>query len=215
MPVAGPEAVAAYALYFVRPAAEVTRDLERYCAELERWQTVQNLVSRETLPELWSRHIADSLQVLRHLRPDNRRFVDLGSGGGLPAIPLAIALKGGPARFRLVEPNGRKVAFLRSVVRVLELDAEVVSRRAANDSRETVADVVTARALAPLAALLPLAAPFFGPETRGLFHKGREYGEELLESRAHWRYDVVVLPSDTSADGVVLEVQNLRAEPVA
>jgi 16S rRNA (guanine527-N7)-methyltransferase len=211
----GPEVARRYASWFVRREDEVLRDLAFFCGELARWQRVQNLVSRETLPEIWVRHIADSLQLLRWVRPEDRAFVDIGSGGGFPAVPLAIALKGGAARFRLIEPNQRKVAFLRSIARALDLPIDVLAQRADGDSRETIADVVTSRALAPLPQLLPIVAPFFGPSTRGLFHKGREYGEEMLVSRTGWRYDVAVRPSDTSADGVVLEMQNLRAEPVA
>lgn len=211
-------ATAPYARFFHRSADAVLADLEVYCAELARWQRVQNLVSRETLPAVWTRHIADSLQLLQHLRPTDRLFVDLGSGGGLPAIPLAIALKGSGAAFRLFEPNSRKVSFLRSVARTLALSAEVLAARADEiDSRETLppADVITCRALAPLPALLSLAAPFFGPQTHALLHKGREFREEMVESRRQWRYEVVVLASDTSAAGVVLDITTLRAEPAA
>jgi len=211
-------AVAPYTQFFRRESAAVLAELEVYRNELTRWQRVQNLVSRETLADIWVRHIADSLQLLRYLRPADQRLVDLGSGGGLPAIPLAIALKGSGASFRLVEPNGRKVSFLRNIARTLALPVEVLAARADEiDSRETLpsADVITSRALASLPDLLGLSMPFFGPNTRALFHKGREFREEMMESHRRWRYDVVVLPSDTSADGVVLEIQNLHAEPAA
>src|SRR6185312_2011558 len=109
----------------------------------------------ETLTELWSRHIADSLQVLKLLSGDDRAFLDLGSGGGFPAIPLAIALRGTGKTFLLVEPNARKASFLRTVARELDLAVTVEARRSEEiDSRETISpDVITSRALASLVTL--------------------------------------------------------------
>lgn len=203
--------VAPYRALFPRPAEQVAADLESFCALLEKWQRVQNLVSRETLRDVWKRHIADSLQVLALLRPSDSAFLDLGSGGGFPAIPLAIALKGRACRFVLVEPNGRKASFLRAVARELGLAVTVEARRSDQiDPRETGPfDVITSRALAPLTALCGLMAPFFGPNTRAILHKGREYVEELAESSAVWHHDVVRTESVTDAGGVLLELTNL------
>ncbi len=161
---------------------------------------------------MWRRHVADSLQVLKLVKQADHAFLDLGSGGGFPALPLAIASKGGPRNFVLVEPNARKVSFLRTVARELGLNVAVEGKRSSElDSRETgQIDVITSRALAPLPLLLEMAAPFFGPGTRAIFHKGREHVDELAESRALWHYDVVVTRSDTDATGVLLEIGNLR-----
>ena len=205
-------AVAPYLQWLRRDGEDTAADLESFCALLAKWQRVKNLVSRETLDELWTRHVADSLQVLKLLGPNDRNFLDLGSGGGFPAIPIAIALKGSDASFTLVEPNARKASFLRTVARELDLAVSVEAKRSDEiDSRETISpDVITSRALASLPALCGMAEPFFGPETRAIFHKGREYGEELTESRAVWHHDVVIVPSDTSETGVLLELRNLR-----
>ncbi|MDB5586851.1 MAG: rsmG [Devosia sp.] len=205
------QAISAYAEYLSRPVYEVAADLESYARLLRKWQKVQNLVSRETLDAVWTRHFADSLQVLKLLRPTDRLIVDMGSGGGFPALPLAIALKGVLVKFVLVEPNGRKVSFLRTVARELGLAVTVESRRSNElDSRETGAvDVITARALASLNELCAMARPLFGPQTRAIFHKGREHLEELAESRLVWDHDVVILPSDTDPNGVLLELSNL------
>ena len=172
---------------------------------------MQNLVSRETLNEVWTRHIADSLQVLRFLGHDDNVILDLGSGGGLPALPLAIASKGSTRQFILVEPNGRKSSFLRTVARELGLAVNVHDRRSDQiDSRETPqVNVITSRALASLPQLCEMVAPFFGPETRAIFHKGRAQVEELAESSAVWHHDVVVHPSDTDPKGVLLELSHL------
>jgi len=205
------QAIAPYAALLSRPMAEAVADLESYAQLLQKWQKVQNLVSRETLDSLWTRHFADSLQVLRQLRPSDRLIVDFGSGGGFPALPLAIALAGTPIRFLLVEPNGRKVSFLRTVARELGLAVSVESKRSDEiDSRETgPVDVITARAVAPLTTLCTMAAPLFGPQTRAIFHKGREHLQELTDSRLVWEHDVLILPSDTDANGVLLELTNL------
>ncbi|UXN74409.1 class I SAM-dependent methyltransferase [Devosia sp. A8/3-2] len=113
-----------YAPHFARAGDAVIADLESYAQLLRKWQAVQNLVSRETLNQIWTRHFADSLQILPLLREGDHNFMDLGSGGGFPALPLAVALKGGPQRFVLVEPNGRKASFLRTVAQELGLGGD-------------------------------------------------------------------------------------------
>lgn len=204
-------AIAPYAAHFGRPLDAVGRDLESYAALLKKWQAVQNLVSRETLGAIWERHFADSLQVLSLLTPRDQEFLDLGSGGGFPALPLAIASKGLDRHFVLVEPTARKVSFLRTVARELDLNVTVIGRRSDEiDSRETPEpDVVTSRALAALPLLCDWMAPFFAAKTRAILHKGREHVDELTESGAHWHYDVVVNKSDTDPGGVILTITNL------
>lgn len=210
-------AVERYSPHFERSLPKVIADLESYANLLGKWQTVQNLVSRETLSSLWTRHFADSLQVLPLLTERDQLFVDLGSGGGFPALPLAIATKGSGRRFVLVEPNARKVSFLRTVSREIGLDVVVIGQRSDEiDSRETgVPDVITSRALAELPQLCAWMDPFFGPDTRAILHKGREHVEELIQADAHWLQDVLIHPSDTDASGVILTIRNLRRKSVS
>jgi 16S rRNA (guanine527-N7)-methyltransferase len=209
--------IAPYAAHFTRPAEQVAADLESYAQLLRKWQAVQNLVSRETLDEVWSRHFVDSLQVLKLLNPSDHAFLDLGSGGGFPALPLAIALKSANHHFTLIEPNGRKVSFLRTVARELKLQVTVEGRRSDQvDSRETpTPDVITSRALASLITLCGWMDPFFAPQSRAILHKGREHVEELAESTAHWHHDVVITKSDTDPSGVLLSLTNLREKSVS
>lgn len=203
-----------YTAQFGRPAEAVLADLESFCALLLKWNAVQNLVSRETEPDVWHRHILDSLQVLPLVRPGDRWVLDLGSGGGLPAIPLAIALKGTGRRVTLVEPVGKKAAFLRTAIRELKLEAEVRNVRIEQiDSRETgPADLVTSRALASLSQLCAWMAPFFGPQTHAVLHKGREHPVELRESGLAWNVDVILTESVTGDGGVLLELTDLSAK---
>lgn len=206
--------LAPYEQYFSRPLDEVYADLETYAQLLRKWQPVQNLVSRETLDHLWTRHFVDSLQVLRLLKPTDREFLDFGSGGGFPALPLAIALKGDKHHFTLVEPISRKVSFLRTVAREVKLNANSLLTRSDQMLPESVpkADVITSRALASLPQLCHWMVPFFGPETRAILHKGREHVEELAETVPSWDFNVLLTKSDTDPLGVLLTLTGLRAK---
>jgi len=205
------ELLSPYVDFLGRDMAAVLDELEHFEDLLHKWQKVQNLVSRETLGAFWSRHVADSLQLLPHIAAGASHILDLGSGGGFPALPLAIALKPGPVSFRLVDSVGRKGSFLRTVARELDLSVKVdVTRIESLDSRETAStDLVTSRAFAPLDRLLPHAARL-APDARLLLHKGREYGAELAKARAEWDFDVVVIDSKTDPDGVLLDIGRLR-----
>jgi 16S rRNA (guanine527-N7)-methyltransferase len=203
---AGLTAIAPYAAFISRPVADVAADLESFATLLIKWNRTHNLVSRETLGELWPRHMADSLQLLPLIQPEDSVFLDLGSGGGFPAVPLAIALRRDHV---LVEPAGKKASFLKTASRELGLDLRVENHRAEDIAAPPRVDVITSRALARLTNLLELTARFWGPATRALLHKGRDYSEELAESRAVWHYDVVVTQSRTDPSGVVLTISNL------
>ena len=206
--------VSRYAQWFGRPAGMVQRDLESFAALLLKWNAVQNLVSRETEKSVWNRHILDSLQLLPligHRQGAALSVLDVGSGGGLPAIPLAIALKGSGAEFTLVEPIGKKVSFLRTAIRELGVPATVHGGRIEDiDSRETLPDLITSRALADLSSLFGLIHPFFGPETAAILHKGKDHAVELAESRLAWDFDVLLTNSATDERGVLLRITNLR-----
>lgn len=209
------EAVAAigpFEKHLTRPVDAVTADLESFVLLLRKWQRIQNLVSRETLDEVWSRHIADSLQLLPLLRRSDRNIIDLGSGGGLPAIPVAIALKSSCITIHCIESNARKVSFLRTVARDLDLDVEVHAERAEHIDVAAVgqADIVMSRAMAPLSTLLALSFPLLRPGGRALLHKGKDFERELRESAVDFAFEVVVNTSLTDRSGVILQIENLK-----
>jgi 16S rRNA (guanine527-N7)-methyltransferase len=190
-------------------------ELERFAALLRKWNAVQNLVSRETIDQLWPRHIDDSLQLMRFVRANDRHVIDLGSGGGFPAIPMAIASRETERRFTLIEPIAKKAAFLRTVARDLQLPVTVLAQRAEDvDSRET-ADLVTSRALAALPELLGLCLPFAATNGHFLLPKGRNYRQELDAAAALYHFDVVPHPSESDPAAVILEITNLRAKSAA
>jgi len=187
-------------------------DLEHYAALLRKWNAVQNLVSRETLAEIWPRHIEDSLQLVPLLRPRDRQIIDLGSGGGFPAIPMAIASRETERRFTLVEPVAKKASFLRAVARELALPVTVESVRAEQiDSRETF-DVVTSRALAALPKLLGYGVDFLRPGGHMLLLKGRTFREEMALAAQLFDFDVIVHPSSADPEAAILEISNPRAK---
>ena len=190
-------------------------DLERFAALLRKWNAVQNLVSRETVDELWPRHIGDSLQLMKFVRETDRQIIDLGSGGGFPAIPMAIASRETERRFTLVEPIAKKASFLRAVARDLQLPLAVEAKRAEQiDSRETF-DLVTSRALAALPVLCGYAETLMARKGHALLLKGRNYRQELDAAAAKFHFDVVVHASESGAEGVILEITNLRVKSAA
>ena len=186
--------------------------LDKYAALLIEWQSRINLVAPSTLPRLWTRHIADSLQLLRHA-PDAKTWVDLGSGAGFPGIPLACALAQMPgAEVHLVESNGKKAAFLREAVRTTAAPAQVHAERIENygESYAGKTDVVTARALAPLNSMLDQAFPFMAKGAIGLFLKGQDIEAELTDSSKHWSVEATKAQSVTDPAGCVLIVRSLK-----
>jgi 16S rRNA (guanine527-N7)-methyltransferase len=182
------------------PVSRETLDrLDRFVAVLLEWQQRMNLIASSTEPTLWTRHIADSLQLLASA-PQARVWVDLGSGAGFPGVVLACALVDRPgARVHLVERSTKKAAFLREAVHATGAPAEVHAVRL-EDFVENLAvsvDVVTARALAPLAGLLTATYPLLRNGTLGLFPKGQDVDAELTEAAKCWSIQSSLAPSLT------------------
>ena len=209
-PDAGPEEICA--------AFDVSREscakLCIYAGELARWSPRVNLVSRKTLPQLWTRHVADSLQLIPLLGSRTRRIIDLGSGGGAPGLVLALALAERDIHIFLVESVAKKAAFLRSVaqkagVRVTVLNARIedVDPAAAGCDSQTV---VTARALASMPELVELAAPFLQRGAQGLFLKGQDVGKELTQATRYWKIDAEQFPSRTDSAGTIVRIREIR-----
>jgi len=194
---------------------ETAARLEHYVALLRAWQRIKNLVGPATLDTVWSRHVLDSAAVLG-IAPEARRFVDLGSGAGFPGLVVAILLGETPgARVDLVESNGRKASFLRTVARETNAPVTVHPVRIedavpALAAGEAAIDVVTARALAPLDRLLALAAPMLERGAVGVFHKGRELAAEIAAAEDQWAFDLVEHPSSTDPSARLVAVRNVR-----
>lgn len=185
--------------------------LEAYVALLEKWNPRINLVARSTLGQVWDRHFVDSAQVFAFAPETARHWVDLGSGGGFPGLVVAVLGKElrPDMHFTLVESDTRKSTFLRTVIRELSLPAKVIDQRIeAIDPLE--ADVLSARALADLTALLGFADHHMAPSGIALFPKGATWEKELQEAQQSWRFAYERFTSKTEAEAVILRIGEIE-----
>lgn len=189
---------------------ETSEDLDRFAQLVLKWTRKINLISGKTLADIETRHIWDSAQLWPLLGP-GLRVLDLGSGGGFPGIVLSILSKhqGRGKRVSLVESDIRKCVFLREAVRTIDLPATVTTARI-EELQPQNADVVTARALAPLTTLLAWAVPHLTPQGRALFPKGASWKSEVAEARKNWDFDLTAHPSKTDAEAAVLMIKDIR-----
>ena len=202
----------AEALKLTPISRETETRLDFYLDLLRQWQAKTNLVAPSTLPHLWTRHVADSLQLVT-LAPTARTWVDLGSGGGFPGIVLACALAERPgARVHLVERNSKKAAFLREALRIISAPGIVYATGIEDivDSIEGPIDCVTARALAPLHQLIGFAEPLVRKGAKALFLKGQDVEAELTEATKYWNIKPNLHASLTGGQGWIVELDHIE-----
>jgi 16S rRNA (guanine527-N7)-methyltransferase len=208
----------AAALALTPVSRETEARLDRYVDLLREWQAKTNLVAPSTLPNLWTRHISDSLQLLT-LAPSAARWADLGSGGGFPGVVLACALaETSGAKVHLVERNAKKAAFLREALRVTNSPGTVhLADIGDNVDRITgPVDCVTARALAPLHQLIGFAEPLVRAGAKALFLKGQDVETELTEATKYWKITPHLHSSRTGGHGWIVELDHIeRRNPSA
>ncbi|MZR29795.1 16S rRNA (guanine(527)-N(7))-methyltransferase RsmG [Sneathiella litorea] len=173
---------------------------------LVKWQKAINLVGKSTLPDLWRRHMLDSYQLLSHTSRTKGKWIDLGSGAGFPPLVLAICSE---FDVHALESDQRKCLFMTNVSRETSANLSV-HRGRIEEIEPFAADVISARALAPLEKLLDLAAPFAHETTEFLFLKGQDVDEELTNASKCWIMDVEKGCSLTSEDGCILKITGLR-----
>ncbi|QIG96220.1 MULTISPECIES: 16S rRNA (guanine(527)-N(7))-methyltransferase RsmG [unclassified Bradyrhizobium] len=202
----------AAALALTPVSRETEARLDRYIALLLEWQAKTNLVAPSTLPNLWTRHISDSLQLLS-LAPTAKSWVDLGSGGGFPGVVLACALaETSGASIHLVERIAKKAAFLREAVRVT-VSPGTVHLADIGDTVDRIAgpiDCVTARALAPLHQLIGFAEPWVKKGAKALFLKGQDVEAELTEATKYWIIEPKLHASRTGGQGWIVELGSIE-----
>ena len=190
---------------------ETTDRLETYRQLLLRWNPKINLVSKSTLADAWKRHMVDSAQIFE-LAPENARlWADFGSGGGFPGAVVAImALEKSPdMAITLVESDQRKAAFLRTVIRETGAKAAVLARRV-EQVDPLSANVVSARALAPLTALLGFAETHMATGGTAIFPKGATADKEIAVALESWRFDCEKIPSETDESGLILRIGDIE-----
>jgi len=202
------------ALALTPVSRETLARLDSFVAVLTAWQRRINLIAPSTEAKIWTRHIADSLQLLA-LAPQARVWVDVGSGAGFPGLAIACALADtAGARVHLVESNGKKAAFLREAVAATGACATVHAIRVEDFiAAASPIDVVTARALAPLPKLLALAYPLLKRGTLGLFPKGQDVAVELTDAAKCWNIQVSLALSRTDSKARIVVVRGLEPKP--
>lgn len=179
---------------------------EHYAARLTKWQTAINLVGPRTLGDIWRRHFLDSAQLWALIPAGSRTLIDLGSGAGFPGLVLALL---GFPQVDLIESDQRKAVFLGETARELRVSVRVHASRVENVAG-IQADVATARALAPLAGLIELAAPLLHKQDGcALFLKGADVAQELTEAQKKRNMRVDRFPSLTDSRGSVLRLREI------
>lgn len=179
--------------------------LSQYVEMIKKWNPAINLVSKSTLPSIWQRHIADSFQLASYIEPRQRIWADLGSGGGLPGLVVAIVAKEvhPDLEVKLVEVDQRKSVFLRTVARDLSLSVQVYSQKIESLS-PIGADVISARALAPLSLLCGFARRHLKQDGVCIFPKGVQSDLEVIEARKHWSFSLDEAASITEPQAKLL-----------
>jgi len=209
---------AAPGLEALRDLLPVSREtyerLARLVGLVKKWQRAENLVAASTLDAIWTRHVADSAQLVTIL-PQAMHWLDLGSGGGFPGLVIAILLGSDGGSVRLVESNTRKCAFLRTAARETGAPATIHQGRIEEVLADWTVpvDAISARALASLPDLFCLAGHLISPDRPAAFFKGVDYRSEIDEAAQSWDFDLIIHPSRISEGSVILEVS--RAVPKA
>ncbi len=194
----------------VNVSRETIEALEHFAALIEKWTVKINLISKASLADLWDRHILDSAQLLKICPRNIQKWLDLGSGGGLPGVVVAILAKEliPKLTMTLVESDKRKSVFFRTAIRELELNATVLNARI-EKTAPLQADVISARALAELDVLLALAEPHLTKNTICLFQKGENWQKELSKAQQSWSFHCDITKSETQSGAIILKLGEL------
>lgn len=189
---------------------ETMERLELYAALLKKWNPRINLVSKSTIPELWTRHFLDSAQIFDLYDDPDGGWLDIGSGGGFPGLVVAIlaAEKAPTTRITLVESDRRKATFLRQVVRETGISAQVLDSRI-QELASQGASTISARALADLSSLCAFAAQHLSSGGTALFPKGATWEKEVSEAQKLWRFDLEATKSVTDPAAVILKLREI------
>ena len=190
---------------------ETLERLFSFCDLVEKWNPAINLISKSGIAEIWNRHIIDSAQLFQQMPDRAREWCDLGSGGGFPGIVLAILAKQlqPNAQVILVESDRRKSVFLAQASRLLDIDVRVKTQRI-EELEPQNADVLSARALAPMSDLCGYAYRHLKPDGVAIFPKGAAAQLEIEQAQKLWRFDYSLTQSYTDPTAHILSVRGIR-----
>lgn len=189
---------------------ETLAKLHQLVLLVEKWTPHINLVSANSLGDIWTRHVCDSLQLFKFMPAGTSHWVDLGSGGGFPGLVVSIVAQEVSPQMRMtfVESDHRKATFLRTAVRELGLSVNVRSTRI-ESTGSLQADVLSARALGPLIDLLGYAEQHLAPSGYAIFMKGRSVNQEIEAARSKWRFEFTTHASMTDDHAQILRIERI------
>lgn len=195
---------------------ETVERLQIYVDLVLKWQPAQNLIAPSTIPDIWVRHVVDSLQT-KWTMPEAKVWVDIGSGAGFPGIVTAILQADDEdAHVHMIESNQRKAAFLRTALRETGSRGTVHSGRiesVAKDWSHGPVDAVSGRALANLDLLFKLSEPFTKEGAACVFHKGQDFQREVDEASHAWSFNMVKKTSLVDPTSRMLQFSNISYRP--
>tara|TARA_Y100001970_G_scaffold293392_1_gene439892 strand:- start:115 stop:732 length:618 start_codon:yes stop_codon:yes gene_type:complete len=183
-----------------------TEQIDRYVLEVYNFNKHTNIVGKSTLKDFWQRHIADSLQLSKFIPKKKSKIFDLGTGGGLPGIPLSIV---GYQNVFMIDSVGKKIDFLRDIIRLLSLSAKTEKKRI-EKLNIGKADLIVSRALAPLNKLLSYSLLLSNKNTTSLFLKGRNVYKEIDMAKKNFYFNFETFNSISSEEGRVLKINNIQ-----
>ena len=190
---------------------ETCARLEQFAELLKHWNRRVNLVSKDSLNNVWRRHMADSAQLRDVIPAYDGALIDAGSGAGFPGMVLSIL---GLADIHLIEANAKKCTFLRETARITGSPATIHNLRLGDSTASLAAlpkaAIVTARAVSPLAKLLDIVFPLVYNQTYCIFSKGIQADDELKVARQSWQFEVQQIASKVEPGGVILKINNIR-----
>lgn len=193
-------------------SSDVSREtherLRAFEAIAEKWTARINLVSKRSANDIWRRHIRDSIQIYRAGPENFKHWADLGSGGGFPGVVVAIMAHGSSGRVTMVESDSRKCAFLRAALRATGVQADVLNDRI-EVTEALQADIVSARALADLGALLRHAEQHLAPGGTAIFPKGASWRQEVEKARWQWNFDIEAVKSSLAPEAAILRISGV------
>ena len=183
-----------------------TNKIEKFILEMFKFNKHTNIVGKSTLENVWERHIADSLQLSFYIAKKKSKVFDLGTGGGLPGVPLSIL---GYSNIFMVDSVGKKIDFVRGVIKLLSLSAKTQKKRIEKLDIGK-ADLIVSRALAPLSKLLSYSLLHSNKNTTSLFLKGRNVYNEIEMAKKKFYFNFEVFKSISSEEGCVLKIKNIK-----
>ena len=180
--------------------------LDQYIFQLKKTNKLFNLVGRSTLTNPWERHICDSLQLSGFIKNKKSKILDMGSGAGIPGIPLSAI---GYENIVMVEAKHKKANFIKEVIFSLKLKAKVINTRL-EELQKKPTEFIVCRALAPLAKLINYSLLFADKKTTLVFLKGKSVNNELVEAKEEFKFEYKLFKSKTNKEGLVVKITNFK-----